>query len=326
MIKSFLFLLSLIAGQITVAHAQVQELNIYSFRKYELIKPVLERFEQTTGVKVNLVNGKSKYLLTRLKTDAQRSQADVVLSSDLAQLHNHIGLFQPIQTRSQWQHLPKELYDEQGYWVSVSMRSRALFSLKNEPVVPTSFAQLSTANFSSSFCVRDWQHSYNLNLSATLLATGADLDSTWLKAGNKLLAKRPSGGDRDQLRALAQGHCKYALANHYYWHMMQRSENKRDRDLASNLEMHFLKTQSGLTPISTSTAAIAKYAPNKRNAELFIDFLLSADVQLVYAKSLHEYPVRTHMMAEHVPFKPNLKAVKKSLTLIDKAKALLPSK
>lgn len=323
--KSFLLILSLFMGQITVAYAQSPQINIYSFRKYELIKPVLERFEANSGIKVNLVNGKSHHLLTRLQQDGAQSQADVLLSSDLAQLHSHKSLLQKITNQSAWQNVSSYLFDEDGYWVSISMRTRALFSLQNNNnvKVPRYFSQLSAPQYQGQFCIRDWQHSYNAILSAALLTTGNTKDSDWLKLGNKLLAKRPSGGDRDQLRALAQNRCSLAFANHYYWHMMKRTDNKRDQMLAQKLQIHFLKTEDGLTPVSTTTAAIAKYSPNKGNAERFIAFLLTEEAQRIYAKSLHEFPVLKDMMTSHVPFKPNLKAVKQGLELLPQASQLL---
>lgn len=323
--KSFLLISSLFMGQITAVYAQTPEINIYSFRKYELIKPVLTQFEAESGIKVNLVNGKSKRLLARLKQDGEDSQADVILSSDLAQLHNHKDLLQPIGNRQAWQDVSSALYDEKGYWISISMRTRALFSLSEQTLlpIPDSFAQLKQTDYQSALCIRDWQHNYNATLAAALLTTDNKKDSDWLKLGNKLLAKRPSGGDRDQLRALAQGHCKLAFANHYYWHMMKRADNKRDQMLAKKLSIHFLQTEDGLTPVSTTTAAIAKHAPNKEYAEQFIAFLLTQKAQEIYAQSLHEFPVLNDMMASHVPFKPNLPAIKQGLLRLADANKLL---
>ena len=144
-------------GQITAVYAQTPEINIYSFRKYELIKPVLTQFEAESGIKVNLVNGKSKRLLARLKQDGEDSQADVILSSDLAQLHNHKDLLQPIANKQAWQDVSSALYDEQGYWISISMRTRALFSLSQQTLlpIPDSFAQLQRTDYQSALCIRD---------------------------------------------------------------------------------------------------------------------------------------------------------------------------
>ncbi|KAF7772429.1 hypothetical protein PCIT_a2494 [Pseudoalteromonas citrea] len=324
--KSKLLLYSLILIQSTPIFAQSAHLNVYSFRKYELIEPVIKKFEARHNIKVNVVNGKSKHLLARLKQDGKGSLADVVLSSDLIQLHDHKNLLQPIPELSDWAHIPNELKDDEGMWVSISMRTRALFSRKDtQATPPIHYASLTQKQYRGTFCVRDWQHSYNKMLVASLYATKSNADIAWLSQANKLLAKRPTGGDRDQLRALARGQCQYALANHYYWTMMKQSTNKRDRDLANKLTIHYMLTADNSTPISTTTAAIAKHAPNKTHAQTFIAFLLTPETQSVYADSLAEYPVINQVDKTAIPFTPNITAVKQSLPLLGLATKNLPS-
>jgi iron(III) transport system substrate-binding protein len=47
-----------------------EEVNLYSARKEDLIKPLLERFTEQTGIQVNLVTGKADALLQRLRAKA----------------------------------------------------------------------------------------------------------------------------------------------------------------------------------------------------------------------------------------------------------------
>ncbi|KID54574.1 iron-binding protein FbpA [Pseudoalteromonas luteoviolacea] len=301
--------------------AKDDELNVYSFRKYELIKPMLQAFEQHSGVKVNLVNGKSHFLLSRLKSDGIQSRADVILSSDLVQLSAHRALLQPMTELKGWSQLPDVFKDPNQHWVSLSMRTRALFTRKNDNAtvfIPTYFSQFSEPHMQGKFCVRDWGHSYNKTLFASLLSGNHAQDTQWIKNANQLLAKRPSGGDRDQLRGLAKGQCQYALANHYYWHMMKQSNNKQEVKIASQLAMHFLQMANGHTPVSTTTAAIAKHAPNKENALAFIDFMLQPKTQKMYAQLLNEFPVVT-IEGYQLPFKPALQNINLSLEYTQKA-------
>ncbi|KZN51034.1 hypothetical protein N476_14160 [Pseudoalteromonas luteoviolacea H33] len=282
---------------------------------------MLQAFEQHSGVKVNLVNGKSHFLLSRLKADGAQSRADVILSSDLVQLSAHRALLQPMTELKGWSVLPDVFKDPDQHWVSLSMRTRALFTRKNDTssaFIPTYFAQFSEPHMQGKFCVRDWRHSYNKTLFASLLSGNREQDTQWIKNANKLLAKRPSGGDRDQLRGLAKGQCQYALANHYYWHMMKQSNNKQEVKIASQLAMHFLQMANGTTPVSTTTAAIAKHAPNKENALAFIDFLLLPQTQKMYAQLLNEFPV-VAIEGYQLPFKPALENINLSLEYTQKA-------
>ena len=56
------FLVSLTLG----TQALAAEVNLYSARKENLVKPLLERFTADTGIRVNLVTGKADALLKRL--------------------------------------------------------------------------------------------------------------------------------------------------------------------------------------------------------------------------------------------------------------------
>ncbi|KZN46627.1 hypothetical protein N482_11770 [Pseudoalteromonas luteoviolacea NCIMB 1942] len=324
MIKSklcYFYPILLLSNQVL---AKNEELNVYSFRKYELIKPMLDAFEKQSGVRVNLVNGKSQFLLSRLSSDGKGSRADVILSSDLVQLSAHRDLLQPMTDLQRWPEVPSVFKDPDQRWVSLSMRTRALFSKRKTTTrIPNHFTQFSDPKIVGQFCVRDWQHSYNRTLFASLLASDNPANTNWLKKANQLLAKRPSGGDRDQLRALAKGQCQFALANHYYWHMMKQSSNKQDVKLATQLEMHFLQMANGKTPVSTTTAAIAKHAPNKKNALAFIDFLLLPGTQKMYANLINEFPVMT-MSGYVLPFEPALENINKSLHYTKKVQEVLP--
>ncbi|MBE0364610.1 hypothetical protein PULV_a2339 [Pseudoalteromonas ulvae UL12] len=313
---SFIFLFLLPTAE--ALSKQEQELNIYSFRQQEIIAPVVSAFEQQTGIRVNVVHGKSHYLLSRLAEDGVRSHADVLLTSDLAQLNHAHDLLQPFEYFEQLTELNPDLYDQQRYWVSVSIRGRALFSSADTRLpIPQSFSQLSKPMYQGQLCIRDWQHSYNTTLIRTLKATQNADDIAWLQSKDSLLAKRPSGGDRDQLKALAQGKCQFAFANHYYFEMLKASDNKKDQKVTSQLTLHWLKTSQGSTPVSTTTVAITRHSPNVESANRFVQFLLTETTQQTYAESLFEFPVihskQGQFTQQYSPFIPALDLIKPAL-------------
>ena len=125
--KSHLFYLPLLLlPTAEVLSKPVQELNIYSFRQQEIIAPVIQAFEKETGIRVNLVHGKSDYLLRRLAEDAEASQADVLLTSDLAQLNHAQDLLQPFDGHPKDASL--KLFDQHGL---IGFRSSHFASVQN---------------------------------------------------------------------------------------------------------------------------------------------------------------------------------------------------
>src|SRR5690554_3929622 len=78
MLRSLISILLLGASCLTVA----SEVNIYSARNEQLIKPLLDQFTQETGIKVNLVTGKADALLSRLQSEGNLSPADLLITTD----------------------------------------------------------------------------------------------------------------------------------------------------------------------------------------------------------------------------------------------------
>ena len=78
LLSAFCLLSSLLAASALASG----EVNIYSARKEDLIKPLLDDFSKQTGIAVNLVTGKEEALLQRLQSEGANTPADLLLTSD----------------------------------------------------------------------------------------------------------------------------------------------------------------------------------------------------------------------------------------------------
>jgi len=70
----------------SVFEANAEDVNVYSYRKEVLIRPLLDSFTKKTGINVNLVSGKADALLERLKSEGMNSPADLLLTADAGRL------------------------------------------------------------------------------------------------------------------------------------------------------------------------------------------------------------------------------------------------
>ena len=61
------------------------EVNIYSYRQPELIKPLLDAFTKETGITTNVLF-LDKGLVERMQAEGENSPADVILTVDIARL------------------------------------------------------------------------------------------------------------------------------------------------------------------------------------------------------------------------------------------------
>ncbi|MDQ5769302.1 extracellular solute-binding protein [Thiothrix subterranea] len=105
------------------------EVNVYSTREEQLIKPLLDAFSKDNGVKVNLITGDDDPLLERLKREGANSPADVLITADAGRLHRAVeaGTLQPIQSAKLNQAIPANLRDPANQWFGLTYRARVLF-------------------------------------------------------------------------------------------------------------------------------------------------------------------------------------------------------
>ena len=105
-------------------------------------------------------------------------------------------------------------------------------------------------------------------------------------------ARKPSGGDRDQIRSVAAGEGDLALVNSYYFLKMKSKDNEKK---LSHVIEYFPKDNFMKTHINISGAGIIKNSKNKENAVKFLEFLVSDEAQKIYAEVNFEYPIRKNI-------------------------------
>lgn len=273
-----------------------EQVNLYSARKEALIKPLLDKFTQQTGITVNLVTGKADNLITRLKSEGKYSPADLLLTTDVGRLYRakEQGLTQEILVSEAIATLPVNFRDDQGHWLGLSLRARPLM-VSVDRIEAQSISRLEdliTPQWKGRVCIRSSSNIYNQSMVASLIAQlGESAAEEWVAGFVKSFARPPQGGDRDQIKAVAAGLCDVAIANTYYLAGMLSSEDETTQQQAKKVKVIWPNQADRGTHINISGVALAKNAPNKQAAVMLIDFLLSEESQLWYAKTNHEYPV-----------------------------------
>jgi iron(III) transport system substrate-binding protein len=287
-----MFIVATVLSPLVVA----EQVNLYSARKEALIKPLLDKFTQETGISVNLVTGKADNLITRLKSEGKYSPADLLLTTDVGRLYRakQQGLTQAIPSSDAIATLPFNLLDEQGHWLGLSMRARPLM-VSLEKVDENTIANLEDLidpQWKGRVCIRSSNNIYNQSMVASLIAQLGETDAQeWVNGLVKNFARPPQGGDTDQIKAVAAGLCDVAIANTYYLAGMLSSKDETTRQQAKKIKVIWPNQADRGAHINISGVALAKNAPNKDAAIKLIDFLLSKESQLWYATTNHEYPV-----------------------------------
>jgi iron(III) transport system substrate-binding protein len=277
--------------------AMAEEVNLYSSRQPFLMKPLLQAYTKQTGVKVNMVYLK-KGMLERLKSEGRNSPADLILVSDIGNLHNHdkAGLLQPVSSATLSANIPPQYRHPDGNWFGLTVRARVIFASKTrvKPGEVTSYEDLADPRMKGRVCTRSGKHVYNVSLLASIVvAEGAEGAKEWAKGVKANLARKPQGNDRAQVKAVYEGECDVAVGNTYY--MGKMATNEKDpvqKEWAKSVNIIFPNQSDRGTHVNVSGAGITKSAKNKANAVRLIEFLSGDTAQKIYAEGNFEYPVK----------------------------------
>jgi iron(III) transport system substrate-binding protein len=298
LIASKILVVSAVCLSIMLGHgaAMAQEVNVYSARKEALILPLLEKFKAETGIGFNLITAKADELLKRLEAEGQSSPADVFITTDAGRLQRAkaAGVLRPVENAVLMKKIPANLRDEDNYWFGLSQRARVIFYARDRvnPAELSTYEALAEPKWKQRICIRSSDNIYNQSLVASMIeAHGIDGTEAWVKGLVANFARKPAGGDTDQLRAAAAGLCDIAIANTYYYGRLVNSSKAEDQKVANSLGVFWPNQGDRGTHVNVSGAAVTRHARHGEAAERLLEFLVGDAAQTWYAEVNNEYPV-----------------------------------
>jgi len=275
------------------------EVNVYTSRHYDSDDALYEEFTQETGIKVNIISGKGSALLQRLKAEGKNSPADIFFTVDAGNLWKvqKEGLFQSIQSEKVLTEVPENLRGPNDEWTAIAKRARVIFynpeNISDELVENFNYEDLADQKWNKRIVIRSSNNMYNQSLVASLIENiGEEATEKWAKKLVSNFARKPQGNDRSQIIAVANGEADLAIANSYYIGiMLSGSAGQEQLEAAKKVKMIFPNQDNRGAHINISGAGILKNAPNKDNANSFIEFLISKRVQKYMIDKSYEYSV-----------------------------------
>ncbi len=280
----------------TAGIANAAEVNVYSSRHYDVDKALYETFTKQTGIKVNVIEGKEDELIERMKTEGANSPADVLVTVDAGRLWRaqDAGLLQPVRSQTLESAIPAHLREPEGYWFGVSKRARILVYNKAtvKPEELQTYEMLADPKWKGRVLVRSSTSVYNQSLVGSILAAhGEKVTEDWAKGIVANMARKPQGGDTDQIKGVAAGEGDVAVSNTYYFARLASSSKPEDKAIAEKLGVAFPNQGDRGTHVNISGVGVAKNAPNKDAAVKFLEYLVSPDAQRMFTEKNFEYPI-----------------------------------
>nr|WP_026106085.1 Fe(3+) ABC transporter substrate-binding protein [Halomonas jeotgali] len=287
---------AVVAGSAFATSAAADDINVYSARHYDSDDRLYEAFTDETGIDVNVLEGGSDQLIERIQREGVASPADVMITVDAGRLWRaeDEGIFQSVESDKLNERVPDSMRHPDGLWFGFSQRARAIFYNREEvdPGEINRYEDLADDRFEGDICIRSSNNIYNQSLLASMIAEhGEDDAEQWAQGIVDNMARDPEGGDTDQLLGVASGECNLAVANHYYYVRLLKSDDDADREAARKVGIIFPNQDDRGTHVNVGGAGVVENAPNRDNAVRFLEFLASDTAQHIFASGNNEFPV-----------------------------------
>ena len=300
--------LALLAFTLTAGSALADgEVNIYSHRHYDTDQALYDRFEERTGIKVNVIQGKADELIERLSREGSASPADILMTVDAGRLvrAQSMDLLQPATSALLQANVPDHLRDPEGHWFGLTQRARVIVYHPDRvsPEELSTYADLTHPRWEGRILIRSSSNIYNQSLLASIIANEGEAEAgAWAAGVVANMARTPQGNDRDQMKAIAAGEGDLAVVNTYYVGLLINSGDEYEREVGAQVRVFFPDQdgdgQDGRgAHVNVSGAGVTMSARNLDNAVKLLEFLTGAEAQELFSAANHEYPVNPAVSA-----------------------------
>ena len=290
-----------------------KEVNVYTHRHYETDKELFAKFEQETGIKVNVIKADANELIARIEQEGANSPADLLLTVDAGNLWaaKNKGVSSAVESEILNKNIPAHLRDPENHWFGLTKRARIMVYSKDrfKPKKIMNYSDLADPIYKGKVLVRPSDNIYNQSLLASIVShEGSEKAGQWVKGVVNNLARKPSGNDRDQIKAIALGEGDISIVNTYYIAKMITSDDELEREAVSKISILFPNQDNRGAHINISGGIVLKTAPNRENAIKLLEFLSAKEAQELFADANFEYPVNPEvqpkgLLLEWGPFK-----------------------
>lgn len=263
-------------------------ITLYSGRSESLVAPIIEQFQQATGISVDVRYGSTTEMATTILEEGTNSPADVFFAQDTGGLGavQLAGLFAPLDSSivdlvdPRWQ-------SDDGGWIGVSGRARVLVynpELIQPEDLPASLLDLTDPQWSGRFGWAPTNASLQAFVTGMRLLEGEEVARSWLEG---VLANdaQTYGNNGAVLEAVGSGEVEFGLVNHYYLHARLADEPNFS---AAN---HYGAPGDIGAMVGVAGVGILATSDNKPAAEAFVKYLLSVEGQTYFSETTYEYPV-----------------------------------
>lgn len=279
--------------------AAAERLVVYSGRAERLIKPVLDAFQDQTGVKIDLLSSKTTELVNRLQAEDKRTSADVFVTNDAGSLERarELGILRPVNMKAIERAIPWQFRAPDNSWIGLSGRVWILVynTKKVKPAEISSILDLADPRWKGKIAIPNAGSEYlQAGVSVIKAAVGDEKAKRFLSglkgnAGNEVYGK-----SSQIVRAVARGRVVVGIVNHYY---IYRHLAKAPKAPIAALIPDQQKGSMGAI-MNVAGIGIVKHTKHLDVAKRLLQFLVSQAGQKMFAELNKEYPLHPEVAAD----------------------------
>jgi iron(III) transport system substrate-binding protein len=265
------------------------QLVVYSGRNENLVGPLIQRFQEETGIDVEVRYGDTAEMAATILEEGPNSPADLFFAQDA-------GALGALASQGRLQPLPQSVLDQveprfrsgDGRWVGASGRARTVVYNTNalaEADLPDSILGLADPAWRGRVGWAPTNGSFQAMVTAMRQLMGEEQTRVWLEA---MVANdvKVFDGNTAIVEAVGKGEIDAGLVNHYYLYRFLAEQG--DTFPAAN---YFTRAADAGALVNVAGAGILDTARNLPAAERFVAYLLSPAAQQYFAEQTSEYPL-----------------------------------
>lgn len=271
--------------RLSYAPSESEKLVVYTSHKEEVYGPIIAEFEARTGIWVEVVTDGSAVLLNKIRDEGTLCPADIMFGGGVDLLSAYSDCFAQYEANGA-RNLSTSFKSEDNTWVAFS--SLPIVIIYNNRLVymnsvPTSWADLLDERWKGKIAFAEPGNSGTSYTSLqTLLQVMKDRDEIEvMHAFMDNLNGRILSGSGEVTDSVAAGTRLIGVT-------LEEAALKKQ---ASGADISIIYPSEGTSAVPDG-CAIVKWTQHEENAEKFMDFIISYDVQLMLVELCSRRPVR----------------------------------
>ena len=288
LVVPFLALLAL-SAIVACGGDDAETLTIYSGRSETLVKPILDRFAEESGVKVRVRYGDTAELAATILEEGGNSPADVFFAQDAGALGAlaDAGLLKTLPNMI-LDLAPSQYRSRADLWVGISGRARVVAyntDVLSPDDLPDSIFGFTDPEWEGRIGWAPQNGSFQAFVTGLRVLEGDDAARDWLEG---ILANDPTEypNNTTSVEGVANGEVDVAFVNHYYLYRFLDEEG--DGFKARN---YYTGPGDAGSLVNIAGAGILKTTNSNDLAEQFLKYMLGTTAQQYFADETYEYPV-----------------------------------